>query len=670
MYSTTKPSCKHIFRSKKSYINCNKRRFIIKRPILVAVIGYILGILWGLYFEISIAPFYIPIIVIYLFKKTKIFNKSKKSKNFKLFSFKRYLRYLKLFIKFKIILIIIIFSTISNSIVLYQNKKYEILYQEKDIQLIGKIVSNKEEKEYSDVYKLKIIKSGDTNKFKNTKIYLRIKKTNGTQLEYGDIVKVEGIFEKPSKQRNEGGFDYSQYLKTIQIYGTVEVKNIEILNKENNIFTLANTVNLKIKEKIFRIFPEKEASIIQGLLLGDVSKIEEDIQENFRTSSIIHILAVSGMHVSYIIIGIHFLFSKILGKKATNILSIIFLLIYMFITGFSPSIVRAVIMGIIGVLSKLIYRRTDIYTSMAISLFIILFYNPFLIVNIGLQLSYLGTIGIIVFQKNVFNFIKRFKYKSKFIKYRIKENTVKIMEKFEEMLAVTISAQLVILPVMLVHFNYLGIYFLITNILASCIIGPILIFSILIVMISIINFRISKIFSYLVLIGIKLLIIISEFGQIPFAKLYVATPKMWQIVVYYIILILLNNFCLIKIKKNLNYTQIRLKNLLQVLKFKIRENKKKFKVVIILFVFIISTFRIMPKSLEINFIDVGQGDSTFIITPCNKTILIDGGGSLSNSFDVGEKTLLPFILDKGYTKIDTIIISHFDQDHIRTEYLQ
>ena len=99
MYSTTKPSCKHIFRSKKSYINCNKRRFIIKRPILVAVIGYILGILWGVYFEISIAPFYIPIIVIYLFKKTKIFNKSKKSKNFRLFSFKRYLRYLKLFIK-------------------------------------------------------------------------------------------------------------------------------------------------------------------------------------------------------------------------------------------------------------------------------------------------------------------------------------------------------------------------------------------------------------------------------------------------------------------------------------------------------------------------------------------------------------------------------------------
>ena len=432
--------------------------------------------------------------------------------------------------------------------------------------LIGKIVSNKKEKEYRDVYEFKVINSCDSNKYKDTKIYLQVKKNNTIELEYGDIVKIEGMFEKPSKQRNENGFDYSQYLKTIQIHGTVEVNDVEILNKKqgSNIFILANTVNLKIKEKIFEIFPKEEASIIQGLLLGDVSEIEEDIQEDFRTSSIIHILAVSGMHVSYIIIGIHFLFSKTFGKKNTNILSAILLVVYMFITGFSPSIVRAGIMGIIGVLAKLIYRKTDIYTSMAFSLLIILIYNPFLIINVGLQLSYLGTIGIIVFQKNVFNFIKKFKYRNKFIKYKLKGNVVNIIEKFEEMLAVTISAQLIILPIMLFHFNYLGIYFLITNILASSIIGSILIFSILIVLISIFNFQISKIFSYLAVIGIKLLIFISNFGNLPFAKIYIATPQIWQIVLYYIILILLNNYCQIKNKKNLNYTQIRMKNLFQV----------------------------------------------------------------------------------------------------------
>lgn len=80
-------------------------------------------------------------------------------------------------------------------------------------------------------------------------------------------------------------------------------------------------------------------------------------------------------------------------------------------------------------------------------------------------------------------------------------------------------------------------------------------------------------------------------------------------------------------------------------------------------------FNIIAKNLEIHFIDVGQGDCTFIITPNNKTILIDGGGSEFGNFDVGKSTLIPYILDRGYTKIDYIIISHFDSDHVRTEYL-
>ena len=71
-----------------------------------------------------------------------------------------------------------------------------------------------------------------------------------------------------------------------------------------------------------------------------------------------------------------------------------------------------------------------------------------------------------------------------------------------------------------------------------------------------------------------------------------------------------------------------------------------------------------PKDLEIHFLDVGQGDSCFIITPNHKTILIDGGGSTSNTFDVGKDTVIPYLLDKGYTKIDYIFISHFDQDHV------
>lgn len=85
--------------------------------------------------------------------------------------------------------------------------------------------------------------------------------------------------------------------------------------------------------------------------------------------------------------------------------------------------------------------------------------------------------------------------------------------------------------------------------------------------------------------------------------------------------------------------------------------------IILIPIIIISIFKITPKNLKIHFVDVGQGDSTFIETPYGKTILIDGGGSSSKEFDIGKSTLLPYILDRGYTKIDYIFISHFDQDH-------
>ena len=108
------------------------------------------------------------------------------------------------------------------------------------------------------------------------------------------------------------------------------------------------------------------------------------------------------------------------------------------------------------------------------------------------------------------------------------------------------------------------------------------------------------------------------------------------------------------------------KNIIAIIRIKVRKNKKKLIRIITVSFIIIFIFNIVPKELRIYFVDVGQGDSTFIVTPKNKTILIDGGGS--SNFDVGKNTLLPYILDRGYTKIDTIIISHFDNDHIRTDY--
>ena len=196
----------------------------VKRIVTVVAIGYIIGILWGLYCNCNIAFMYVAIFGIYLIAKL-IFSYQKE---FKLFSIKRYSRYLKLVLKFNVIITIIISSLISNIITLKLNNKYETLYSKiiEDIEIVATIVSNKQEKEYFDVYKIKVETVNNSNKFKNTYLILRMKKNVDTKIEYGDTVKIKGKFIEASAQRNYGGFDYKQYLKTQKIYGIIEASNV------------------------------------------------------------------------------------------------------------------------------------------------------------------------------------------------------------------------------------------------------------------------------------------------------------------------------------------------------------------------------------------------------------------------------------------------------------
>ena len=626
-----------------------------ERPILIAVIGYMIGILWGLYFNFSVALLYIFIAAIYVILKTFL-SKSK----WNILSPRRYFRYVKIFFNRKSIYLIVIISIISNLIVNFQNRRYENVYKDgEELTLIAIVDSNKEEKEYKDTYQIK-------TEYKDTNLILSVNKNKNIELEYGDKILIKGEFAEPSESRNYGGFNYKEYLKSIKVHGTIKADSIEVLakNSNNSIFTFANNINLKIKENISKLIPEKYGAIFTGLILGDTSKVEEEVNDNFKIANISHVLAISGMHITYIVIGIELLLKREIGKRKTRIITIIVLVIYMFITGFSPSVVRASLMGIIMLISKLIHRKNDIWTSISLSLLILLIYNPFLILNVGLQLSYLGTIGIVCFNKNIYNFLRKLKIRNRKIKYRINRKFILFIDKIKEILSVTLSAQIVILPILLFNFNILGIYFFISNILVSVIIGPIIIVGFVCILISFISIDIAKILSIFMSVGIQILISISEISHLPFSKIYIPTPKVWQIVIYYICVIVINKIYMSFNLKEPDFTSIRIRNLVALLKFKFRQNRKKVLKFLIVFVLLVFILNIIPKKLKIHFVDVGQGDCTFITTPQNKTILIDGGGSMSEEYDVGKNTLLPYILDRGYTKLDYVFISHFDQDHV------
>lgn len=515
--------------------------------------------------------------------------------------------------KNKKIIVILICLIISIGYVSILENKYSKI-SDMPIKEMVTIISDIQEKEYKKVCTAKIVRN-------NKKILINIKMSQDIpSMKYGDSLYIEGEFKQPEEARNYKGYNYKQYLKTKKIIGTVELEKAKILKSSNGSFI--HNIQKYIKDTINGTLTDEEGNLLLAILLGDKDKLSEDIQESFKTSNLSHMLAVSGAHVSYIILGLTYVLqNSIIGKKNGKIVCIFFLLVFMAITNFTPSVTRACIMAVLTLFSGIIYRKSDVYTNISVAALITLIFNPYSLLDLGFQLSYGGTIGIIIFIKRI----------------QEKKSNSKVINYIKQMALVSIYANIIIIPIMMYHFNTVSFTFIISNIMASPILGIIVITGFLFIIASITVKPLTRLIAIFIKPILSILIKISQIcSKLPFSNILVVTPYMFNVISYYAIIL----YC-IKSKKN---------------------NKCKI-IICLLIVLILINFiiYIFPQKLRIFFIDVGQGDSTLIITPDKKTVLIDGGGS--DSFDVGEKVLLPYLLDRRILKIDYVLISHFDTDH-------
>ncbi len=615
----------------------------MKRPILIALIGYIIGIIWELYLKESIAPVILIVIILYCIYKstlcrghTVVIDEKKEKIQKQVHQVKQQ--------KIKVcrgttyydiaIITLIVFMIISRIMTSYLNNKYEKIYKTstEEQTYIGTIISDVNSGQYSDTYTIRI--ESINKKYKNIKLKLNIPNNYKIKLEYGDKIKFKGKYSAPEIQRNYKGFNYSEYLKTLKIYGTVKCTSnkIQILKKQDiNIIKLqTHKISNNIQKNIKKILPSKEAGLLTGILLGNNQNIDEETKDEFRNSGIYHILAVSGAHMSYVILGITYLLNIInIGPRKKQTLAIIGIIFFILITNTSVSVVRAGIMGIITLGASLFYRKKDIINSVSLSMLIILIYNPYNINSISFQLSYGGVIGILV--------LNRF-----YIKLLSKTN---LNKKIIETISVILSAQTMIIPIMILNFHTISLTFLFANIIVSYLIGIVIILGFICSFLSLISMEISNILSILLDIPLKLLILIAKlFGSIPLSKIYITTPSIISIILYYLIIFV---------------------NKLKITTYKDKIQINKILVILLIITLICNQFIKIPTFLEIYFIDVGQGDSTLIVTPNNKKILIDGGGSTdtTSSYDVGKDTLVPYLLNRGIKNLDYIMISHFDADH-------
>ena len=478
--------------------------------LIIISIALVLGIIWGLYFNISIALFLPCILMVILFIR------------------KQYKKYLIIFI------ITILFSNIYISVKENNfNTKYKDVKGE--VSIIGTIVSEPKIEKYSTELLVEVESINNDSKYKNTKILVNINSTY-SNCQFGNIIEFNGELKDASSARNEGGFNYKEYVKTKGIYKTIFIKKnqVKIIKEKNTNIIEVSLYNIRnsIRNSARKLLPEKEANFLIAILIGNKQDLDESIEKNFRKSSLSHVLALSGMHVSYILFGVAFILERInISKKCIKIFLISFLIFFMILTGNTPSVQRACIMAIYLIVGSLLHRRTNTLNSIAFSNIVLLIINPYNILDIGYILSFGGTIGIVL----IFPKLKRFVKKRFRIKYSI-------LEKILDIMLVTLSANLILMPINLLFFNKISTVFVISNVLVSFLIGITLILGFAIIILTYIFFPLASMLSLVEKIFIDIMIKMSEFvGNMPLSQIYFIQPKFYMIVLYYILLFLTLN---------------------------------------------------------------------------------------------------------------------------------
>lgn len=455
-----------------------------------------------------------------------------------------------------------------------------------------------------------------------------------------------GKFSLPDVARNRGGFNYRRFLNSNDIFGTIKIESFNFVKKSKNkpVYFMQNL----IYDNLLKYLDEESAGILSGMIIGETSLISEETEDNFRKAGISHLLAVSGSNVAIVITCSTFIFSKIFGRKYSDYVSIAFIVFFVMVAGSSASVLRAGIMAILCILANILIKRPSSIDNVFSSVFLILLFKPLSVLNVGFILSFVGTIGIILLSKPIDESLKRF------IKYK----------EIRETLSVTLAAQLALLPIMVFYFNTISLVSIFSNLFIIPITGVVTVIGIILIGISMLFPFLANLISLVIVPLVHYVLVMSEFfSKFDFLNIKVITPSILTIIFLYGFIFIF--YLKQKIKKQ-DYIESQnfYKSNILFQKF-----MKFFYFLFVGYIFVCFVLRIVPNNyVELTAIDVGQGDSFLFITENKKVILIDGGGSESSDYDVGENILVPYLLDRGITKIDYVFVSHAHADHIEGIY--
>ena len=512
-----------------------------------------------------------------------------------------------------------------------------------EVTVVGKVVSlpsssSEEFTKFSlDVQKYNLYKQ--KQKPVNSKILVTFfaNKNVYENIETGDVISITGRLTVPKSAANPSEFCYATYLRLQNIHARLFVNdgNFMLVSKpDKGVFKFLASLN-RLRNKIVDMhavnIKSPELELLGGIVFGDdaVSPTPE-MKTSFQHSGLTHIIAASGMNVS-MIFGMWFFLSQILrlNYKFSIVIGMVSVVCYTCMTGFGPPVLRATLMLLLILLGKLIDRTANSVTLLFIVAFLMLAVSPTMITNIGFQLSFTVTLGLLSTCPIIFN--------------KIKNKFVNILASF---VIVPIIAQFFASPIQMFYFNSFSPYAVFANITVVptlSVVSYLGFISSILALFKPIAFYCVKIFDFMLMPFLSFIVGVAEFfSKLPYSNVVVPSPSILQIFLYYSILV-------------------------SIIAFFASENRKKTFALISSIALILLLFTYIPfknGKNEILFFDVENADSFLIKTSAEKYILIDTGKAPFKNFSpAAERVILKYFEDKGIDRLDLLVLTHFDSDH-------
>ncbi len=476
----------------------------------------------------------------------------------------------------------------------------------------------------------------------------------------GEKIRVFGEGKAADPARNPGVFDHQLYCRAKGISGIIYADGYTGMGGKTHIVSDSlYRIRRQLSGRLKLIALPEDAGILSAVLLGEKEDLDSAVYELYRKNGISHLLAISGLHISIVGLGIWKLFRKGgAGFWISGIFAGGFLIAYGMMVGSGPSVVRAVSMAGLSFLAAAAGRTYDLPTAMCIPALGLLLTHPYLLTQASFQLSFLAVISL-VYPGRLFS---------------ARGETFFTNEKFSAAASaffVSLSLQMVTAPVVCWHSFGIPVYGVFLNLLVI----PLMTYVVLSGFIGLGLSFLSVSAGGAMLGGAHYILKLYEvvcngIGKLPGAELVLGQPEVWKIGCYYGLVV---SGAIIyergmKIAEKFHEKKHKSKekseeSVLNLWKTRILIDRKH-RLVFLCAAWLLAFFFLLPSrpaGLSVTFLDVGQGDG-IVLRFASRTILVDCGSSQQKS--VGEKVLVPYLRSQGVTYVDLAVMTHGDQDHI------